>query len=410
MIFWKYLGWYVFVYPLAMSIIWISAGFYFWLRREKDYKKNFENNWPSITIIVPCHNEENSIAATCTSLAFLDYPDYRVVFVDDASDDNTANIIKKFIKFKPNFHLIRFSENQGKANAINIAISLAVKTSIMVVIDADTTLLPDTLKFLIHPFLKQPRLGAVTGNPISINRDNLIERLQASEFSSIIGLIKRAQRVMGRVFTVSGAVSAYRTEVLREVCGFSSSTATEDIDITRRIQKHFYEVWFEPKAIALIQSPSNIKDYWKQRTRWALGGWHLLRTHSDIFKKWEWRYHYPVYLEFVLGYFWSFCFVFGTILWILSKVLFRHPIGLSPIPSWYGAILSFVGMLQISVSVLINHEYDKSLWKTLFWVPWYFIFFFSFGALTVVWTFPKGLFGNLNEVGKWKSPKRIETS
>ncbi|ERM90723.1 hypothetical protein O163_14395 [Caldanaerobacter subterraneus subsp. yonseiensis KB-1] len=148
-------------------------------------------------------------------------------------------IIRRFVGLNPNFHLLRFSENQGKANALNIALSVAVTTSITVVIDADTILLPDTLKYLVYPFLKQPRLGAVTGNPISVNRKNLIGKLQAAEFSSIIGLIKRSQRVLGRVLTVSGCVVAFRTEVLKEVGGFSPYTATEDIDITWKIQKRF---------------------------------------------------------------------------------------------------------------------------------------------------------------------------
>ncbi|ERM90724.1 hypothetical protein O163_14400 [Caldanaerobacter subterraneus subsp. yonseiensis KB-1] len=36
-----------------------------------------------------------------------------------------------------------------------------------------------------------------------------------------------------------------------------------------------------PQAVALIQSPATLREYWKQRKRWALGGWHLLQTHKD---------------------------------------------------------------------------------------------------------------------------------
>lgn len=146
-----------------------------------------------------------------------------------------------------------------------------------------STFILDTLKYLVYPFLKQPRLRAVTGSPISVNRKNLIEKLQAAEFSSIIGLIKRSQRVLGKMLTVSGCVVAFRTEVLKEVGGFLTYTAAEDIDITWKIQKRFYEVWFVLQVVALIQSPATLREYWKQRKRWALGGWHLLRTHKDIF-------------------------------------------------------------------------------------------------------------------------------
>lgn len=80
----------------------------------------------------------------------------------------------------------------------------------------------------------------------------------------------------------------------------------------QRYQRHFYEVWFMPQAVAFIQCPSTFREYWKQRKRWAQGGWHLLRTHKDIFKDFRYRYLYPAYLETVLSFFWSFVFVFGT--------------------------------------------------------------------------------------------------
>lgn len=199
----------------------------------------------------------------------LSCPNYRVVFINDASTDDTAAIIRQFLPANSNFHLLNLTQNCGKARALNYALTSTVTTSITVVIDADTLLAPYTLKYLVAPFCNQPRLGAVTGNPLALKRSNILEKLQTAEFSSIIGLIKRAQRVAGRVFTVSGCVAAYRTEVLEEVGGFSPYTATEDIDITWRFQRHFYEVWFMPQAVAFIQCPSTFREYWKQRKRWA---------------------------------------------------------------------------------------------------------------------------------------------
>ncbi|MDI6604341.1 MAG: glycosyltransferase family 2 protein [Thermoanaerobacteraceae bacterium] len=344
---WWFLGWYVFLYPLALSIVWSILGFYFWWRRERNpdkEKKNWPDLWPPITILMPCHNESAGIAAICTSLQLLNYPDYQVIFIDDASTDDTAALIRHFLPDNPNFHLLSLTKNCGKA--------------------------------------------------------------QAAEFASIIGLIKRSQRVIGRVLTVSGCATAYRTEVLKEVGGFSFKTATEDIDITWKIQRHFYEVWFAPQAAVFIQCPSTFKEYWKQRRRWALGGWHLLRTHKDIFKDLKWRYLYPTYLEFVLSTFWAFVFVFGTIYWLITYFFKLSPIGFSPIPAWYGALISIVCIFQMAIALFLNHRYDPKLYRTFFWIPWYPIFFFAFGAITIVWTAPKGLFGSLENAGRWKSPKR----
>lgn len=406
---WTYISWYVFIYPLALSVLWTVLGYHFWFRHEKDVtkeQKRWPDEWPPITILVPCCNEAAGISKTCISLELLNYPSFEVIFIDDASNDGTADTIRKFLPENPNFHLLRLKENKGKAMALNCAL-MQVKTSITVVIDADTILTPDSVKYIVAPFCSHPRLGAVSGNPIVAARRNVLQKIQSVEFASIIGLIKRAQRVISRVMTVSGCFSAYRTEILRKVGGFSPYTATEDIDITWKIQRSFYEVWFVPQATAYIQCPSNLREYWKQRKRWAMGGWHLLRTHRDVFKSIKYRYLYPPYIEFVLSFFWSFAFVFGTLMWIISFFLFSSPIGFSPIPLWYGSIISFICIFQMAVAVLINRKYDAGLCKVFFWIPWYALFLFSFGAMTVVFSAPKGLFGSLKHAGKWVSPKRI---
>lgn len=409
----SFLSWYVFIYPFYLSVVWVVLGVYYWWRREREpykEKSNWPDLWPPVTILVPCYNESTSIAATCTSLMLLSYPNYQVVFINDASTDDTAAILEGILPYNKNFHLLNLEENCGKARALNYGLATSVSTSITVVIDADTLLTPSALKYLVAPFCTQPRLGAVTGNPLALKRNNLLEKLQTAEFSSIISLIKRAQRVVGRVFTVSGCAAAYRTEVLKEVGGFSPYTATEDIDITWRIQRHFHEVWFMPQAIAYIQCPATLKEYWKQRKRWALGGWHLLRTHKGIFKDFRYRYLYPAYLETVLSFFWSFVFVLGTAFWVATYLFALAPMGISPIPAWLGALISIACIVQMATSIFINRRYDPTLYRTFFWVPLYIFFFFVIGALTTVWTAPKGIFGNLEHAGRWESPERMTLS
>lgn len=404
----SFLSWYVFIYPFYVSIVWVILGVYFWWRRERDpnkEKSKWPETWPPVTILVPCYNESASIATTCTSLMMLSYPNYKVLFINDASTDDTAAILERIVRQNKNFHLINLEVNGGKARALNHALA-TVTSSITVVIDADTLLTPSALKYLVAPFCNQPRLGAVTANPFAIKRKNLLEKIQTAEFSSIISLIKRAQRVVGRVFTVSGCAAAYRTEVLKEVGGFSPYTATEDIDITWRIQRHFYEVWFMPQAVAFIQCPATFKEYWKQRKRWALGGWHLLRTHKGIFKDIRYRYLYPAYLETVLSSFWSFVFVIGSVFWITTYLFALTPMGVSPIPAWLGALLSIACIVQMATSLFINRRYDPTLYRVFFWVPLYIFFYFIISALTTVWTAPKGIFGKLEHVGKWESPIR----
>ncbi len=91
-------------------------------------------------------------------------------------------------------------------------------------------------------------MGAVTGNPRIRNRSSLLGRLQVGEFSSIIGMIKRAQRTYGRLFTVSGAVCAFRRTALHRIGYWSDTIVTEAIDISWRLQMDDWDVRFEPRA------------------------------------------------------------------------------------------------------------------------------------------------------------------
>jgi len=409
------LGSFVFLYPALMSVLWVVGGLHFWWRRERGggqaagWPAGAVAAWPAVTVLVPCRNEEALVARTCCRLAALDYPDLRVLFIDDASTDRTVAVLRPYLREHPSFHLLRLRTNLGKAAALNAGLAL-VRTPLTLVIDADTLLAEDAVRYLAEPFLRKPRLGAVTGNPLPLNRGGLLGSLQAAEFSSIIGLIRRCQRVWGRVLTVSGCATMYLTEALRRVGGFSPSTATEDIDVTWRLQRACYEVWFEPRAVALIQVPATAHEYLRQRRRWALGGWHLLRGHASVFRSWRWRRLWPVYLEFLLSYLWSFCLVGLTLLWAVGALSGRPLPGTSPLPAWPGAVLSVVCVTQMVVAGLINRPYDPGLRATLFWVPWYPLFFFATGAVLAVWTARAGLVRPLTGAGLWLSRREPEES
>ena len=112
--------------------------------------------------------------------------------------------------------VVHLAQNQGKAMALRMG-ALAARSEYLVCIDGDAMLDPDAAAYLVAPLIDNPRVGAVTGNPRIRTRSTLIGRIQVGEFSSIIGLIKRTQRVYGQVFTVSGVVAAFRRTALDRV-------------------------------------------------------------------------------------------------------------------------------------------------------------------------------------------------
>ena len=402
------LCYYIFVYPATLCLVWITAGIYYVWRNERKskYEKKPPRFLPAVTILVPCYNEEKVIHLTCKNLRSLDYPNYRVLFIDDASTDNTTNVIKQYVNDVPFFHLLKLEENHGKANALNNALPLVI-TPLVLILDADTILEKKALNWLAAPFVYKPNIGAITANVFPKDCSGFWGKFQASEFASIIGLIKRAQSVWGSIFTVSGCSTMYKTEILRQVGGFSSFTATEDIDVSWRIQRTFSRVLFEPKAIAYISVPQKLSQYIKQRKRWVLGGWHLLKQHKNVFSDVHMYRLWVVYIELVLSCFWAFCFTGTILLWIIS-FFFEQLSVFTLIPGWYGALASFLYLIQTLIGIIIGCRYNKSIIKCFSAACWYPLVFFTINPVLVVITSIKGIFGNPEKSSRWSSPTRVE--
>src|SRR5690606_6379333 len=121
------------------------------------------------------------------------------------------------------------------------------------------------------------------------NRSTLLGKLQVGEFSSIIGLIKRAQRTYGRIFTVSGVVVCFRKTALHDVGYWSPDMLTEDIDVSWKLQLHHWDVRFEPHALCWILTPETLTGLWKQRVRWAMGGIQVVMKHFRIQHIFSWK-------------------------------------------------------------------------------------------------------------------------
>ena len=279
---------YSFYYPLTMSFIWIFGGIYYFLRLERKAPRPFDppklDAWPRVTLVVPCHNEAENIRDTIAALSNQDYPDFEIIAIDDASTDDTGRILNALLRIYPNLRVLHFPANQGKAMGLRMA-ALAADSDFLVCIDGDSLLDRHATRWLMWHMVTGPRVGAVTGNPRIRNRSTLLGRLQVGEFSSIVGLIKRAQRIFGRVFTVSGVIAAFRISALHQVGYWSTDVVTEDIDISWRLQMNFWDIRYEPNALCWILMPETLRGLWKQRLRWARGGaevaWRYMRQLLD---------------------------------------------------------------------------------------------------------------------------------
>jgi poly-beta-1,6-N-acetyl-D-glucosamine synthase len=278
-----------------------------------------------------------------------------------------------------------------------------------VCIDGDALLDKNAAAYMVAPMLDNPRLGAVTGNPRIRTRSTLIGRVQVGEFSSIIGLIKRTQRVFGRIFTVSGVVVAFRKKALDRIDYWSTDMITEDIDVSWKLQLDHWSIFYEPRALCWILMPETVGGLWKQRLRWAQGGAEVL--FKNIRGIWQWRHRYlwPLLFEYCLSTGWAFTFMLSVIFWGVGKFTpLPQAIAVDSLmpPAFTGLVLAMVCLLQFAVSILIDRRYEKDLWKTLFWTVWYPMVFWLVSLFTTLVSFPKVLFNQHQKRARWVSPDR----
>ncbi|HET7102927.1 MAG TPA: poly-beta-1,6-N-acetyl-D-glucosamine synthase [Terracidiphilus sp.] len=402
---------YSFYYPLTMSFIWIIGGLFYFLRLEHkashpDVPPRLDS-WPRATLVVPCHNEAETIRDTVESLADQDYPDFEIIAIDDASNDASRAILNELLGKYPNLRVLHFPENQGKAMGLRMA-ALAANSDFLICIDGDSLLDRYATRWLMWHMVTGPRVGAVTGNPRVRNRSTLLGRLQVGEFSSIIGLIKRAQRIFGRIFTVSGVIAAYRISALHQAGYWSTDIVTEDIDISWRMQMNFWDIRYEPNALCWILMPETLRGLWRQRLRWALGGAQVALRYARNLFDWRKRRMWFVTIEYALSVLWSYVMLFVLIISILGTWL-AMPRALhfpGPIPGWYGVVLSAVCVLQFLVSMLIDRRYEKSTGRQFFWIIWYPLVFWMVGMITAVVSLPIALYKQTGVRAVWESPDR----
>jgi len=370
-------------YPIVTSIMWVTTALMFRLRWERsdDDAKPQSGPLPPVSVLVPAHNEEAVIVRSVRAMLAMDYPNFEVIVIDDGSTDDTVGALGR-LAAHPRLRIVRKTTNEGKAMALNDALPLT-RGEIVLILDADAEPAPDLLRHMV-PHFATARVAGVTGNPRVRNTDTFLARLQAIEFSSIISLLRRSQRIWGRIVTVSGVVAAFRRSALFDVGGFSPEMPTEDIELTWKLQKKFYDVRYEPRAICWMTVPVTYRGLWKQRLRWARGLMQVLHKHRNVMAHWKYRRMWPVYVESSLSTLWAFCFVTLTSVWTVSWAAGLPPVGASPIPNFWGMSIATLCLVQLTVGTLIDRRYDRSIPRMLPYAVWYPIVYWMFLSLGAV--------------------------
>lgn len=401
---------FTFYYPLFMAYLWMCGGLYYRFHWENiggtDHRvRSPLPEYPFVSMLVPCHCEGANVRDTVTSLLNQNWPHFEVIAINDCSTDDTGDILDEMASQHDRLRVVHLKQNQGKAMALRMG-ALVACSDYLICIDGDALLDPNATHWMMSNFLSGPRVGAVTGNPRIRNRTTLLGKIQVGEFSSIIGLIKRAQRIYGRIFTVSGVVVGFRRTALQSIGYWNTDMVTEDIDISWRLQINHWDVRYEPKALCWILMPETLQGIWMQRLRWAQGGAEVALRHARELFCWRQRRMWPVLAEYLTSLVWAHVVFVSIFLWALGKFIdlpFAPP---TLLPGWHGVILGTTCLIQFAVSLFIDSRYEPSLKRYFFWIVWYPLLYWMLNVFTVVFALPKAIFRRKGKNAIWVSPDR----
>jgi len=246
--------------------------------RYRSYKPADFCGAPSLTVIIPAYNEGAMVGKSVASVASANYPPGRleIIVVDDGSTDDTWTYIERAAARYP--HLvssIRFPENRGKRAALAEGF-LRARGEVVVTIDSDSVIDGETLLAIAGPF-RNPRVGAVAGKVVVYNRlSGVIPRMLHVRFILSFDFLRSVQSTYGTVYCCPGALSAYRTAVVRHVLPAwitqtflgVECTYGEDRSLTNFILKDGYDSVYQNTAVVRTVAPESYRKLCRMYLRW----------------------------------------------------------------------------------------------------------------------------------------------
>lgn len=242
---------------------------------------------PSVTIVIPCFNEEKWIQRTILSCLDQAYPvdKLKVYVVDDCSSDQSVAKIHELLE--------RLNDKEGNRYRVNDRVKLFVQeknagkraalvrgveqtdTDLVMFVDSDSFLEPDAVRNLVQPF-QDPKMGGCAGRcDVANTYTNALTEMQSVRYYIAFRIMKAAEGVFDAVTCLSGPLSCYRRDLVMKYKDrwinqrFLGHKATfgDDRAMTNFILDH-HRCGYQDTAVCSTIVPRKHRVFLKQQMRW----------------------------------------------------------------------------------------------------------------------------------------------
>lgn len=243
---------------------------YFGWSKKEEYPGFNENDLPSVSIMIPCWNEETTVVKTVESLLELNYPKDKlfVVVIDDGSTDKTWEVVQQFAN-NPQVRLLQ-KENEGsKFGALNYGLD-RIHTEIVGCLDADSRVDSEALRHSILPF-SDPEIMCVVPSMVIDQPKTLMQHMQKPEYE-LGTYLRKVFSSLNALFIAPGPFTIFRRSVFDKIGYYVEGHHTEDLEIALRMQVHGMRLVYAPNSLVYTHGPKTWPALLKQRIRWTYGG------------------------------------------------------------------------------------------------------------------------------------------
>jgi cellulose synthase/poly-beta-1,6-N-acetylglucosamine synthase-like glycosyltransferase len=228
-----------------------------------------DNALPSVSIMVPCYNEQDTVVRTVESLLCLNYPKdkLKVIVINDGSTDATWERVQRF---KDNHQVVLLDKkNEGsKFAALNFGLA-HVTTEIVGCLDADSSVHPMAVRNSIEWFSRDDVYGVVPSMVID-HPKTIMQHMQKVEYE-LATYLKRVLHQLESLYVAPGPLTIFRKKVFDILGPYKEAHHTEDLEIALRMQIHGMRIVHSKDSLVYTKGPSNWPALLKQRIRWTYG-------------------------------------------------------------------------------------------------------------------------------------------
>jgi cellulose synthase/poly-beta-1,6-N-acetylglucosamine synthase-like glycosyltransferase len=239
---------------------------------------------PTISIVVPTHNEKSIIEKKIQNLLDLNYAKEKmeIIFVDD-SDDTTTKIIDEYTQKFPFVRLLHFDKRMGYSPSLIAGCKMA-KGEIVVFAEASSFLAKDAIYHLVKNFAN-PKIGAVTGKDMLLNSNEGMGKSE-NAYLKILDFVREGESLIDSTVYMKGEAAAVRKELINDLEKLNAP-GTADTAIALFVRSKGFRFIFDPKVTFYEYSPSTREGRIKQKTIRAANLIKVIWSFKNLFFKRE---------------------------------------------------------------------------------------------------------------------------